>query len=411
MTRASASTATARTKHETVDVQSQSLHNVSLTLYGCATAGGTVTATLSRAGSTVDTATQTVTVVPPGISIKISGLVGSLVEGETDRFEVTAENLDSSEIYKILLTSSNGAVGFYSSCELDRFEYSVRANRTSHSISLRLKACATPGGTVKATLLSDGSEIVSATQYLTVQPDLSPKIAMRSFFGIYKLGAGHSPFTVSASNLDPSKEYRILMNMEDNLDNKGGSEIEISFDRGCSIQEKEVTVQSGRTSYSGKVNLQACDATDGTVTAKLLEDDSEVDSATHPIKVRADVRPNFYGPDDITDITVGNTAKLRFTLDGLDSTKTYTVLFETSAAGIGFNSDCSVRSVTVTLSGKTYYSVPNEDFAGSDTLYGCTGGGGRVTAKVYRGDFVTPGTPDLPVNAHRIVSHTVNVHN
>ena len=56
--------------------------------------------------------------------------------------------------------------------------------------------------------------------------------------------------------------------------------------------------------------------------------------------------PDFYGPDDITDITVGNTAKLRFTLDGLDSTKTYTVLFETSAAGIGFNSDCSVKSVT-----------------------------------------------------------------
>ena len=36
-------------RQQTVDVQSQSLHNVSLTLYGCATAGGTVTATLSRA--------------------------------------------------------------------------------------------------------------------------------------------------------------------------------------------------------------------------------------------------------------------------------------------------------------------------------------------------------------------------
>ena len=389
-------------------MQSKSPHTISLTLYGCATGGGTVTATLSRAGSTVDTATQTVSVVPPGISIKISDLVSSLVEGETDRFEVTAENLDSSESYKILLTSSNGAVGFHSYCPFDRYEFNVRANRTSHSISLRLKACATPGATVKATLLSDGSEIVSATQYLTVQPDLSPKIAMRSFFGIYKLGAGHSPFTVSASNLDPSKEYKILMNMEDNLDNKGGSEIEISFDRGCSIQEKEVTVQSGRTSYSGKVNLQACDATDGTVTAKLLEDDSEVDSATHRIKVRADVRPRLYGPDNIT---VGSTAKLGFLVDGLNSTKTYTVLFETSAAGIAFNSGCSVKSVTKLLSDKTSYNVTAGDFAGSDTLHGCTGGGGRVTAKVYRGDFVTPGTPDLPVNAHRIVSHTVKVHN
>ena len=76
-------------------VQSKTSHIVSLTLCGCATAGGTVTATLSRAGSTVDTATQTVSVVPPGISIEISDLVSSLVEGETDRFEVTAENLEA----------------------------------------------------------------------------------------------------------------------------------------------------------------------------------------------------------------------------------------------------------------------------------------------------------------------------
>ena len=344
-------------RDEEVTVPSQSSHIVSLTLYGCATAGGTVTATLSRADSTVDTATQTVTVVPPGISIKISGLVGSLVEGETDRFEVTAENLDSSEIYKILLTSSNGAVGFHGYCPFDRVEYRDTTGRTSYTISHTLKACATPGDTVKATLLlADDSEVISATQYLTVQPDLSPKIAMWGFFGIYKVGAGHSPFTVSASNLDPSKEYRILMNMEDNLDSNGGSEIEISFDRGCLIQEKELNVQAGSTSYSSKVNLQACDATKGTVTAELLEDDSEVDSATHRITVGADVRHRFYGPDKIT---VGNTdgAKLGYVVDGLDSTKTYTVLFETSD-GIGFNSDCSVRSKTVQLSGKTSYNVP-----------------------------------------------------
>ena len=47
-----------------------------------------------------------------------------------------------------------------------------------------------------------------------------------------------------------------------------------------------------------------------------------------------------------------------YVVDGLDSTKTYTVLFETSAAGIGFNSDCSVKSVTVQLSGKTSYNGP-----------------------------------------------------
>ena len=88
----------------------------------------------------------------------------------------------------------------------------------------------------------------------------------------------------------------------------------------------------------------------------------------------------------------------------MDSTKTYTVLFETSAAGIGFNSGCSDKSETVTLSGKTSYSVTAGDFAGSDTLHGCTGGGGSVTAKVYRGGSVQ-------LNSHRRDSHTVNVRN
>ena len=279
--------------------QSQSLHNISLTLYGCATGGGTVTATLSRAGSTVDTATQTVTVVPPGISIKIS--------------------------------------------------------------------------------------------------DLSPKIAMWGFFGIYKVGALHGPFTVSASNLDSTKSYMIKLTITD----KAPDRIAISFDAGCSLQEKVLTVPADSTSHTGRVELQGCDAMDGTVTAKLLEDDSEVDSATHRISVRADVRPRFYGTDNIT---VGSSAELGFIVNGLDSTKTYTVLFETSAAGIGFNSGCSDKSETVTLSGKTSYSVTAGDFAGSDTLHGCTGGGGRVTAKVYRGASVSE-------HAHRTRSHSVNVHN
>ena len=64
----------------------------------------------------------------------------------------------------------------------------MRAEQDKRTQSpLSLKACATPGATVKATLLSDGREIVSATQYVTVQPDLSPKIAMRRFFDIYRI--------------------------------------------------------------------------------------------------------------------------------------------------------------------------------------------------------------------------------
>ena len=56
------------------------------------------------------------------------------------------------------------------------------------------------------------------------------------------------------------------------------------------------------------------------------------------------------------------------------------------------------------MTGKTYYTVTAGDFTGSDTLYGCAGGGGTVNARVYRGGSVLP-------NPHRSDSHTVNVPN
>ena len=390
-------------KNFTVPANSAS-HTETLTLYACASGAARLAAYLYVDNRQVAQAWQDVTVSVPPPKIEISDLVSSFTEGETERFEVTADKLDSSETYKILLTSSNGAVGFHAYCSIDRDERSVPANRTSYSFSPRLKACATPGATVKATLLlADDTEVISATQYVTVQPDLSPKIAMWGFFGIYKVGAGHSPFTVSASHLDSSKTYKIKMTMEDD---ESGDRIGISFDSGCSQQEKEIAVPAGRTSYTEQLNLEACDATSGTVTAKLLfADGSEVDSArniaTNNVTVGQDIRPRLYGPNNVTR---GSSKKLGFTLAGLDSTRTYTVLFETSAAGLGFNSNCSVKSATKSVTGKTYYTVTAEDFTGSDTLYGCTGAGGRVTAKVYVGGSVQP-------NPHRTEYHTVSVRN
>ena len=371
-------------RDETDTAQNTSSHTVSLTLYGCATGGGTVTATLSRDGSTVDTATQTVTVVPPGISIKISDLVRSLVEGETDRFEVTAENLEASESYKILLTSSNGAVGFQGGCWLDRYERSVPANRTSYSISHTLKACATPGDTVKATLLSDDNEVISATQYVTVRPDLSPKIAMWGFFGIYKVGAWHSPFTVTASYLDSTKSYVIKLTITD----EDPDRIAISFDSGCTVQEKPLTVPADSTSYTGRVRLQGCDAMGATVNANLLlladaEDTNgtNIASDTHNLSVGAHGWISIY-QDDTTN-------ELRAIVAGLDSTKTYRLKVEATTENTGFNQDCSQTEKTLaTLTGKPSYSTGSLESPGvipGVTLYGCGAKNkGSVTAKLFR---------------------------
>ena len=342
----------------------------------------------------------TSTTGPNGETIEIDGLESSLLEGDYDIFPVFSTNLDSGTTYVIRLTTSNTNVGLNTDCSDQQDDENVPTGSTSDRHYFLVNACTPPGGTVTASLVVDGSPIAAVTEYLTVEPDLRPKVALDMAFGLYYVGAGHSPSTVSATQLDSSKSYKIKLTLEDN---EPAGKIGISFDSNCSRQEKVLTVPASSTSYTGGVGLQGCDATRFTLTAKLLlADDTEVvTTSTSPISVSQNVTPRLFGPNDITR---GSSKKLGFTLDGLDSTKTYTVVFETSAAGIGFNSDCSDKSVTKTLSGKTYYTVTAGDFTGSDTLYGCAGAGGRVTAKVYRGGSVQP-------NPHRTEYHTVNVRN
>ena len=211
-------------------------------LYGCATTGGTVTATLLSGGSTIDDATQTVTVkIRP--SIAFSGLEDMLNVGFSDDFTVIASNLDSSKTYTIRVTTDNTNIGFSDDCTDQQEDPTVPSNIPSHTTStITLYGCATTGGTVTATLSSGGNTIDTATLDVTVQPASTRRIGLFDFYDSYKVGAGHSPFEVSVAQLDPSKNYKILITMADNLDEKGGSDIEISFDRGCSEQEKEVIV-------------------------------------------------------------------------------------------------------------------------------------------------------------------------
>ena len=113
------------------------------------------------------------------------------------------------------------------------------------------------------------------------------------------------------------------------------------------------------------------------------------------------------GPDctDPKTSTRGNSEKLGFTLAGLDSDQDLQRSYSRRVPpALDSIPTCSVKSVKKSVSGKTYYTVTAEDFTGSDTLYGCTGAGGMLTAKVYGGGSVQP-------NPHRSKSITVNVRN
>ena len=124
---------------------------------GAATTGGTVTATLLSGGSTIDDATQTVTVkIRP--SIAFSGLEDMLNVGFSDDFTVIASNLDSSKTYTIRLTTDNTNIGFIDDCTDQQEDPAVPSSITSHTTStITLYGCATTGGTVTATLSSGGN--------------------------------------------------------------------------------------------------------------------------------------------------------------------------------------------------------------------------------------------------------------
>ena len=379
-----------------------------LTLYGCATTDGTVTATLLSGANTIDTATQTVTVsIRP--SIQFSGLVRTITEGASDDFALVANDLDSSKTYTIRVTTDNTNIGFIDDCTDQQEDPAVPANIPSHTTStITLYACTADGGTVTATLLVGGSSLATAEQDVTVPLPSSRQIGFGGWMGPWRVGWGHSDTHVSVQQLDSSKSYKVELTLDDDED---GDRIGLSFDSGCSQQEKEVTVPADSTSHDIWFEISGCDRTEGTLTVKLLlaDDNTVVTTETHPLDVHEEANIRLGGLNEPTQgINVGDNEEFGISLHGLDSTRTYTVRIKTDETGARLDSACTISEKVIVLTGKTSYSTSAGDFtvAGTtyDTLYGCEVKRGSLRVNLYRGGSVTP-------NAHRWDFHTINVRN
>ena len=216
---------------ETVTAGVTSYTTNTLTLYGCATTDGTVTATLLSGANTIDTATQTVTVsIRP--SIQFSGLVRTITEGASDDFALVANDLDSSKTYTIRVTTDNTNIGFSDDCTDQQEDPAVPANIPSHTTStITLYACTADGGTVTATLLVGGISLATAEQDVTVPLPSSRQIGFGGWMGPWRVGWGHQDTHVSVQQLDSSKSYKVELTLDDNED---GDRIGLSFDSGCS---------------------------------------------------------------------------------------------------------------------------------------------------------------------------------
>ena len=125
---------------------------------------------------------------------------------------------------------------------------------------------------------------------MTVQPASTRRIGLFDCYESYKVGAGHSPFEVSVAQLDPSKNYKILITWLIIL-MKRAAVISNQFRPRLLGAGEGSDRAADSTSFTGHYHLEACDATRGTVTVKLfLADDTLVATETHRVYVHEDVR-------------------------------------------------------------------------------------------------------------------------
>ena len=368
-----------RQEDATVTLGSTS-YSGTFTLEGCDTSGGTVTATLRRGTTTVDTDTQYVSVKDPSISI--TGLVTSMEEGTSDSFTVSASSLASSNSYTIRVTTNNSDIGFNSSCSDRQEDVTVPSGRTWYSTTLTLYGCDTSGGTVTVTLRRGTTTVDTDTQSVIVTvPPPDPEISITGLVTEMEEGQSDS-FTVTASDLVSSNSYTIRVTTNNS---------DIGFNGSCSDRQEDVTVPSGRTSYSTTLTLEGCDTSGGTVTATLRRGTTTMDTDTQFVTVKD---PSISVTGLVTEMEEGQSDSFTVSASSLVSSNSYTIRVTTNNSDIGFNSSCSDRQEDVAVpSGRTSYST-------TLTLYGCDAiSGGTVTAALRRGSTTvdTHTTPGLDV--------------
>ena len=354
----------------------------SLSLYGCGTAGGTVTATLLSGNTTIAEMSRVVNVQVAGSpTISIDDLLPGLNEGASDAFTVSVGNLDSSTSYTIEVTADNSDIGFNSDCTTLQQTSTVTAGEMSHSASFTLYGCDSTGGIVTAKLLSDGNTVVSDTQKVKVN---EPTITIKGLALSLNEAASHA-FTVGIDNLDSSSSYTIQ------LAATGG----LGFNDDCTDQADTVNVSSSTSHTTDSITLYGCDAPSGTVTAILLRSNAEVARDTQDVTVN---EPTIRIVGLVADVNEGASHEFVVSVDNLAASSSYTIQMSSTNGNIGFNAGCSLQQTDQTVPATQTSRIQT-----SFTLYGCAAATETITAKLLRGGTeVKTATQDVTVNASTI---------
>ena len=351
--------------------------------YACAGGVGSITAELSSGTDVVDRVELELEIAATtdAPSISISGLHRSLGTGGTDEFTVRAQGLGSSASYSISIATDAAAIGFENTCSTRDTTVAVPAGSASHQLSRTLHGCtAAASATLIAKLLAGETPVAVATSATSVIS--GPSTRLYDLPPAIRAGQAAS-ITANAQNLRTDRSYQIRISSADSS---------LGFDRSCGQSSKQVNVAAGANSNNSPVRLFACEGTGGTITASLIEQQTEVHSEAYSVIVLPPP-PSIAISGLGSSLDVGSSDEFTVTAANLDSAVAYSVQVTTDNGNAGFDDTCADREESPTV-GQSVTSFTSSAL----TLRGCSAGSVTVTAKLLSGtSAIANATQDVTV--------------
>ena len=262
-------------RSESHTVSGVSRRTLTLTLYGCDTDGGAVTATLTRVGMAARLHTRSVTVKEPQVEI-VEG-VTAVEKGHNDDFRISAFNLVTLNgyRYKIKAEADNGNVGFTSprpgasACTDLQDEVQVPAETAAYEASVTVYGCAEGSAEVQITLTRGTKTLYAAPPQIVVVK--VPQIQISGLAEEVEVDE-EDKFTLHASNLVTSNNYTIRITTD--VEGLGFS---TNGPTDCSVSQEDFTVPVGSSTFTTtSPTVRACAYPGGIIEAQLLRDRTAV---------------------------------------------------------------------------------------------------------------------------------------
>ncbi len=355
-------------RSDTINIPAnRSSYTTSHTVYACREGSARLEAELRRGSTVEDDASSTISVSAPNISI--SGLDTTLTVGESDSFSVEASGLSTSLSYNIRIDAESG-LAFDAECTDRRYDYTVPARSSSATRIPTVYARAAGSHDIDAEIRRGTTADDDDSETITVTAESNPEgeIEISGLDTSMTVGESDS-FTISASNLDTSRNYTIRLTTSDS---------DAGFNSSCSDRSDTIDVPANSISYTSSHTVYACDEDSADLEAQLRIGTTTEDDASSRISISA---PTVSISGLETTLTVGESDSFRVQASGLSASLSYNIRID-AESGLAFNSACTDRRYD--------YTVPSNSSSAivSPTVYACSVGNHSLQFKIRRGTVI-----------------------